>query len=75
MGKILKIQKISLLNNPFIYENEAVIEQNIMYDMFEEFKRYVNNLDYEDIVDVVLEDGYKKYTLCVNFLTAVDDMN
>lgn len=65
--------KFCLLNNPFTYEDEAVIEQNVMYSMFEEFKRYVNNLDYEDIVDVVIEDGYKKYTLCVNFLTAKND--
>ena len=71
----LKIQQVRMENNPFEYnEYDAVIEENLMYNMFQKFKDYVNQMKPEDIIEITDEYGLKRYELIVKFETASDDL-
>lgn len=62
-------------NNPFEYdEYDAVIEENLMYNMFQKFKDYVNQMKPEDIIEITNDYGLKRYELIVKFETASDDL-
>lgn len=71
----LKIQQVRMENNPFEYnEYDAVIEENLMYNMFQKFKDYVNQMKPEDIIEITDDYGLKRYELIVKFETASDDL-
>lgn len=71
----LKIQQVRMENNPFESdEYNAVIEENLMYNMFQKFKDYVNQMKPEDIIEITNDYGLKRYELIVKFETASDDL-
>ena len=71
----LKIQQVRMENNPYEYnEYDAVIEENLMYNMFQKFKDYVNQMKPEDIIEITDDYGLKRYELIVKFETASDDL-
>lgn len=71
----LKIQQVRIENNPFEYNDyDAVIEEKLMYNMFQKFKDYVNQMKPEDIIEITDDNGLKRYELIVKFETASDDL-
>lgn len=71
----LKIQQVRIENNPYEYNDyDAVMEENLMYNMFQKFKDYVNQMKPEDIIEITDDYGLKRYELIVKFETASDDL-
>lgn len=70
----IKIQQVRIPYNSFQCEDEAVLELDLIYRMFDKFKDYVNQLNPEDVVEITEEDGLKRYELIVRFDTASDDL-
>ena len=71
----LKIQQVRIENNPYEYNDyDAVMEENLMYNMFQKFKDCVNQMKPEDIIEITDDNGLKRYELIVKFETASDDL-
>lgn len=73
MGKRIEYQQIRASEFPFHrWENEKLVEEYFRENVVYEFKKHINSLKPEDIMDITEENGLRKYSIVVNFITGKD---
>lgn len=74
MGKIIQYQQLRVNQYPFHrWENEELVDGYYVDNMMNEFKKHINSLKAEDIMDITEEDGLRKYSIVVRFITGRND--
>lgn len=74
MGKIIQLQQLRVNQYPFHHwENEELVDGYYVDNMMNEFKKYIYSLKAEDIMDITEEDGLRKYSIVVRFITGRND--